>query len=127
MHRARALPFGPPRSPSVTSRLEDALARLEEVCGGEGARARVERVELGRDGGLTLTLRTPESTHWFAQTGDGLREIHPGEDPLLPLCARVAAAPEDGRLRVLSWRPGRRIVLAQETDGEAVVIKGFRA
>jgi hypothetical protein len=87
----------------------------------------VERVELSRDGVLYLCAHTPTSMRWFAESSGALEEIHPEGDTSLALCKRLGARTGEQSVRILSWRPGRRITFELGRSEEAVVLKGFRA
>jgi aminoglycoside phosphotransferase (APT) family kinase protein len=101
--------------PSPLQRALDALAASE----GPLAVTAVTRVEAGRDAGIVLELDGPR---WLRFEGEELRELHPGQDERVRLAAaRAERAWEDGEL--LSWRPGRRVVL---DDGPEAVLKGWR-
>lgn len=105
--------------------LDRALVRLDESMGWGTARKRVRRVELHRDGGLVLTLEEPGTHQWFLFQDGDLSEITPDSDSRLPLCQQRADEIAAGALEVLSWRPGRRIVLSDRT-GRPRVLKGYR-
>lgn len=103
-------PVGPGAAP--------ARALATDVPAGLG----VERIELARTGGLLLELSSPQEPRWARLGERGLEELRLEEDTALPLCARVPPLRERGPVRVLAWRPGRRVVIAVEGR----VLKGFR-
>lgn len=105
--------------------LDRALVRLDESMGWGTARKRVRRVELHRDGGIVLTLEGPGPRQWFRVLDEDLTEMTPDTDSHLPLCQERAEEITAGALEVLSWRPGRRIVLSDRT-GRPRVLKGYR-
>jgi len=83
----------------------------------------IVRVDVDLDGGtLMLTAVGAAGTRWFTHDGQGLLERFPESDPKLPLSAHLGAS---GEWRVLSYRPGRRVVVAAQR-GEPVVLKGHR-
>lgn len=108
------------RAVPARSLLDRALARLDAL-GPPGLSAAVSRVELdgpASDPHLVLTVGSASGERWFRFTSSELVELRPGDDRALPLAAFASAAP------VLSYRPGRRLVLLRET-GPAVE-KGYR-
>lgn len=105
--------------------LDRALVGLDRALGWGTARTRVQRVEPYRGGGLALTLGTPGDPCWYRARGKKLDPLVPAEDERIPLCRARAADLAAGRLEVLSWRPGRRIVLSERT-GARRILKGYR-
>ena len=97
----------------------------------------IERVDVAADGSLTLTVKCRDTLRWFVYAGGmgdadrdrniELVEADPSGDTALVLAER-ALRPE---VRVLAYRPGRRIVLRSrrnhaENGAETVVEKGYR-
>lgn len=110
------------------SPLARALQQLELVAE-RRAHEIVERVDV--DPGeerLEICARVAGQQRWFCWRAEELVERHPDEDQRVPLAAEIARGSSAG-LRVLSWRPGRRIVLAPANlwaDGRGSLQKGFR-
>lgn len=105
--------------------LDRALVGVDRALGWGAARERVLRVEPYRGGGLALTLGPPGETCWFRAQGKKLEPLEPAEDERLPLCRRRGADIAAGHLEVLSWRPGRRIVVAERAAARRI-LKGYR-
>jgi hypothetical protein len=82
----------------------------------------VARIELARDGALLLELAGAGEPRWARLGESGPELLRPDDDDALPLAASLRELRERGPLRVLAWRPGRRLVLEA---GERV-LKGFR-
>ena len=109
----------------MISPLEDALGRLENAYLARGSSQLVERVDLDPDGTLHLTLEGSPA-RWFRFDEGGLREVVPEEDELLPVARELVngLAGKDGAL--LSYRPGRRLVVRRRAKDAVTIIKGYR-
>lgn len=132
--RARDLARTRPRRPAVRRRcgvgesaslLDRALALLEDPTGpglrrSDVLRSEVRRAEVGRGGGLVLGVEATGGKRWFYCNGEELRELVPAGDRRVPLAAQVRYG------RLLAYRPGRRIVLANRGPGRLWVEKGYR-
>jgi aminoglycoside phosphotransferase (APT) family kinase protein len=117
--RARELSTVGPRVTSAP--IPDALRALESATGIEPRD--VLRADLGREGDVLLETLSGGERRWF-QASTGLVELHPSEDPKLPLCGRLDW--NDPQLSLISWRPGRRIAFAGVESGTRVILKGLR-
>jgi hypothetical protein len=108
--------------------LASAFARLEAACE-RRAEEIVERVEADpAETRLELAVRAGGHQRWFTWRAGELAERHPADDERVPLAAELVGSAR-ARTSVLSWRPGRRIVLAPEAlwaDGRGTLRKGFR-
>lgn len=110
----------------MSATLDEALCALDRRLGYGASTDWVVRVDLRADGGLVLTVQESSIQRWFeAETGI-LREIHPRDEPELPLCRAVREEISCGQLGVLAWRPGRRIVLIDRRGGRPRILKGYR-
>ena len=98
------------------------LVRLNPLIGG-----RVERVEVDRSCQVTVLLNSAEGPKWYRLADDGLTLLDPSEDQRLPLVARLAKCAGKGAPRLISYRPGRRIVLECTENQLLKIVKGFRA
>ncbi|MFN0006452.1 MAG: phosphotransferase family protein [Planctomycetota bacterium] len=107
--------------------LADALATLEGILG-PGAPARcLRRCEIDDAADLVLTLELPDGTRWFRTRGGRVIEIFPEDDESVPSAAALAARARAGRARILSWRPGRRIVARVDDELGSRIQKGHRS
>lgn len=104
----------------MSDRLAAATDELEQVC---TDLREIVRVDVDDGGVLTLTAVCTGSTRWFTHDDRGLIERFPERDAKLPLSARLQT--ENG-WRVLSYRPGRRLVVLISRDERANVFKGHR-
>lgn len=105
----------------MTAPLDRALRELARTA--PGGEHEIDRVSVAGDGTLALTLATKAGQRWFTWESGGLVERRPGEDARLPLGLDLAGA---GDRRVLSYRPGRRLVIESNRDGRPCVLKGHR-
>lgn len=96
-----------------------ALDRLAEVPAERASPASVARVDVSSSGQIFLCLGLASGERWFRHDADRLVPLDPSLDAALPLSARLRShAPA----QVLSYRPGRRLVLRTERE----VLKGYR-
>jgi len=109
----------------VRGALDRALVGVDRELGWGSAQRLVQRVEPHRAGGLVLTLAALEGPRWYLARGDDLTLLVPEDETELPLCAEHAEDLRRGRVEVLSWRPGRRIVLRPAGEPSRV-LKGYR-
>ncbi len=97
-------------------------AALDELAVSTRLSARqVKRVDVDDAGGLQLCVLDNEIPRWFTFDDRGLVERRPKNDDALPLGRRLS-----GEERVLSYRPGRRMVVERETPGGRLIVKGYR-
>ena len=103
--------------------LQLALASLQErnLTG-----TRLKRVEVERDGTLHVEADGSGLPRWFSYEGRTLQELWPHDDKKIPLLARGFVNDSALGQVVISYRPGRRIVLGlTNSDGERIV-KGYK-
>lgn len=98
---------------SMLRDLELAFPDLDEVV----------RVDVEDGGGLGLTATGAGTTRWFTHGERGLVECFPARDARLPLAAWLQTNRE---WRVLSYRPGRRVVVRANQGDETRVFKGHK-
>jgi hypothetical protein len=82
--------------------------------------ADVERVEVRKDGVLLLTTRSFEA---LLVQGRRVARFSLAEDSDLPAAERMAARVAAGSARIVSWRPGRRLVVVGADQGRKVYWK----
>ena len=117
-----------PRRPdrgTVTDRLGQAVAAVLDRCRAEPAA--IERVEIDAEGTFAVSIHTPHGWRWFTVDGHGCRELLPERDESLPLAADLPRLRDTAKVRLLSWRPRRRIVLRLDQGESELVMKGYRA
>jgi len=109
--------------PKLDEPLVAAIRELEQVIADD--QIEIERVDVDNAGGLQFTAATRRGTRWFTHDDRGLVEQTPGADADIPLSSKLAQA-EAGRLRPVSYRPGRRMVVEERLGGGRAVLKGYR-
>jgi len=114
------------RGPIVSAPLAPALSAIEERYGPGAAERLVRRTEVAEDGALLITLEEGDTLRWLRAEAGRVTEIAPEGDPALPAAGALAARARAGAARILSWRPGRRIVARVESPGGARIVKGYR-
>lgn len=105
----------------MSGRWNSAVASVAARCGGDPQR--IGRVHADDEGTLWLDA---DVGRWFVSESGGCRELVPEEDRRLPLAALLPRLRRTGSIEVLSWRPGRRLVLRLDRDGGSLVVKGYR-
>lgn len=104
----------------MSAALALAVQELEQLW---PALTEIVRVDADEDGELMLTATDGSLTRWFTHDDRGLIERFPERDARLPLAALLRA---QGGWRVLSYRPGRRVVVLLARDGRTNVLKGHK-
>ncbi|QDU65079.1 phosphotransferase [Engelhardtia mirabilis] len=108
----------------MTSQLTTALDWIGRYLSISDVSQRVRRADLDRKDRLMIELDGPEGGAWFRVTAAVLRELAPADERELPLAAWYTSATEDTRL--VSWRPGRRMVVELPREGGSEFWKGLR-
>lgn len=110
----------------MTGTLAQAVTALEKVFGPGAAAKNLRRCEVDDEGELVLTLEQSGVTRWFrTQLGRPI-EIFPDGDEAVPAAAALSARVRAGEARILSWRPGRRIVTRVDGSAGSRIVKGHR-
>jgi hypothetical protein len=104
------------------STFRTAVQAVMETVGNPDAWS-VERVDVDPKGPLHLTCSREGHVRWFRYEGADLEEVFPTDDSRLPACKLLG---ESDNWSILSYRPGRRIVLDVQEEGRRIVRKGFR-
>ncbi len=92
--------------------------------------AEVERLELSRHGELLFQLGAGGEPRWAVVTEQGERELDPEQDWELPFSGKLALLRREQEASLLSWRPGRRMVVRLRRDDApcgVAVVKALRA
>ena len=103
--------------------LQHALASLQQRNLTE---IHLKRVAVERDGTLHMEADGLGLPRWFRCDGDSLQELWPHDDKKIPLLARGFV--DDSALDqvVISYRPGRRVVLGVTDSGGERIVKGYK-
>jgi len=80
----------------------------------------IKRIEIDKKGGVKLEIG--DVGQWYDFSVFPPRMLDPMQDSAIPLSALV----RERRMKILAYRPGRRLVAAGRQDGIDVVLKGFR-
>ena len=99
---------------------------LNQLEGWEIGPHQLSRVSVDSDGTLQLEAERANSFEWFYYAGGKLHRAEPQHDRKIPLLKSrlVHALPDD--IRVISYRPGRRVVMESTKTGDQSIIKGYR-
>lgn len=108
-------------SNSLLGRVLDEVSRHLEV---DNVAPAVERVDVGKDCALVVTVGDGGATRWF-HCFDGYEpsECHPHDDPKIPFSSTLDEG-SDGPA-VVAYRPGRRVVV-EPRDGSNRIAKAYR-
>ncbi len=106
--------------------MKDAISAWDSLGVLDGAtRASAERIDTGR-GTTTLFVDAPAGPRWLRFEDGAWNELDPLDDERLPLAVRLRAAGHAREeVRVLAYRPGRRLVVRLAGDEERIY-KGTR-
>jgi len=108
----------------MNSPLARGTRALEELVPG-ALRPLVRRVEAHWEDGLVWTLETPKGLRWFHTRDHSVEELWLVNDLRLPVAEALSQrSPEP--VNILSWRPGRRVVVSVGTGMQRTIIKGYR-
>lgn len=86
----------------------------------------LKRVAVERDGTLHMESDGSGLARWFSYEGSTLHELWPHDDKSIPLLARGFVNDSALDQVVISYRPGRRIVLGLTDSGGERIIKGYK-
>jgi hypothetical protein len=103
--------------------LHAALTQLESW---ELSPHQLSRVSVDSDGTLQLEAERADTLEWFHYTSGNLCPAYPQHDKKIPLLSNRLGRPLPGGMKVISYRPGRRVVLASNGPGDRSIVKGFR-
>lgn len=103
--------------------LGEALRDLAQRHG-IGAPA-VERCDVAKDGALVLEVEHDGARRWWRFDG-ALDELTLAREDAVPLARRLDALADGEPVRVLAWRPGRRLTVAIGDGERRRVVKGMR-
>lgn len=80
----------------------------------------IRRIEIDKKGGVTVEIIN--ASQWYDFSVFPPRVLDPMQDTAIPLSTLA----RERRLKILAYRPRRRLVAAGRQDGIDVVLKGFR-
>jgi len=86
----------------------------------------VRRVAVERTGVIHIEVHVAGSQRFFVYEANELRELWPQNDSKIPLAAKLADDEFAAGHTIISYRPGRRIVLGPVAGEQGHIIKGFR-
>lgn len=115
-------PIQPPGDYSVGA-YHGALHQLDQW---QLAPQQLTRVSLDSDGTLWLEADAAAPKRWLTYTEGTLRSVSPEQDRKIPSLYEKSVRAAPWSHGVVSYRPGRRIVLAHETGSDDVILKGYR-
>jgi tRNA A-37 threonylcarbamoyl transferase component Bud32 len=87
---------------------------------------RVAKAEVTRKGAIQLEIDTTTGARWYRWEGNRFRKLDPARDRKLPLAQRLNDRSWAKHKRILSYRPGKRLVLIDESGAKPRVIKAFK-
>ena len=91
-----------------------------------GERGSIERVEITKCQAIEVQLTVGKNKKWLALGADGPEELVADSDKNIPLSRYLSKRGADAGLKILAYRPARRLVILDTSDTETVVIKGYR-
>jgi len=103
--------------------LQLALAKLQDR---KLTREQVRRVAVERSGILHIEVHEAGLQRFFVYEANELQELWPQQDSKIPLATILAEDEFAARHTIISYRPGRRIVLGPAAGEQGHIIKGFR-
>jgi len=103
--------------------LDTALQKLRDLHLNAG---QVRRVAVASQGSLQLEVADGEKHRFFVYEGNELIELLVENDTRIPLIAKLGAAGLASGHTIVSYRPGRRIVLEPARNDRATLLKAYR-
>ena len=105
--------------------VERIRVQVEEQSGAP-AEVRVERIDVDRRGSWLLTVQAQGARRVFSVSVNDLTELTPETDTELPFSEALAELGKRYPVRLLAWRPGRRMVLRVGRPGSTIIMKAYR-
>jgi len=103
----------------------DFFAALDAAIGAMPD-ARLRRIDLGKQGNFLAELAIPEGQHWLAWNNSSLEAVNPAEDRHIPLGRLLNRNGPRPEVRILNYRPGRRLTVLDQGGSRPRILKGFR-
>ena len=103
--------------------LHAALAKLQS----RGLDQRqVRRVAVERKGALHIEVHEATQQRFFTYQSNELTELQPVNDLKIPLIAKLHEYDFEAQHTIISYRPGRRIVLGPRSGEFGDIVKGYK-
>ena len=99
---------------------------LDELKARKLTMEQVRRVAVERTGDIHIEVHEAGLQRFFVYKAGELQELWPQEDSKIPLALKLANDKFAGGHMIISYRPGRRIVLGPMAGEQGHIIKGFR-
>ena len=116
------------RSPELESRqqntLQMALAKLSDCH--QLDMKQVRRVAIERQGAIHIEVHESGKHRFFVYEANILRELSPEDDPKIPLLSKLHDPGFAAANPIISYRPGRRIVLGPVDAEQGNIVKGYK-
>lgn len=106
--------------------LDEIVALAERNLCFPGSEDSAVKVEVTRQGSIQIEMSLSGSRRWYGWTGSGLAELLPSDDHKLPIADWLKDDKVKRQVRVLAYRPGKRVTLLDMSGHKPHIIKGFR-
>lgn len=111
---------------SHESNLGEVLTKAgNELCF-PGSDDHVVKAEISAEGVIQVELSLSHGRCWYEWTASGFRELKPVDDRKIPLAACLEDKNYKWRVKVLAYRPGKRLTLLDQSGEKPRIVKGFR-
>ena len=90
------------------------------------SREQIRRVSIERSGDIHIETYDADKSRFFIFAGNALREFQPKNDLKVPLANKLFGEEFATHHQVISYRPGRRIVIESVGKESAYIIKGYK-
>ncbi len=111
------------REPPQQNSLHTALSKLQDRGFHEG---QVRRVSVERKGALHIEIHAAERLHFFVYKSNEIKELQAVNDPKIPLATKLHELDFVKRHTIISYRPGRRIVLGPVSGEQGHIVKAYK-
>lgn len=86
----------------------------------------VRRVAVARSGEIHIEAHQEDQQRFLVYDSGRLREIYPQDDLKIPFISKMNRPGSTSPHRIVSYRPGRRVVIETESCGQDTMIKAYR-
>lgn len=108
------------------SSLGRMLDQVESRLLSTGTQGYVHKVEVTRKQNLQFELMLGDQPGWYEWEADEPRKLAIAADKKLPLAKRLSDEHFAAAVKILSYRPGRRLTLLDDSATRPWVLKGYR-